>query len=226
MAKPCFRRFWVIVRPDGSAEPQFDPITGKSREIGVDLGPVAQILFFPITPVLAEKIRANGDEAEASNFPVLTFMVPPGKPVKFHRLGDVRLDPVQVCGFCKAVFDDSAEECPRCLAKVSYYCGKCDSLKMEPLVDFVIQNRGRLKKKIRIVNALHRYAWKVIENIPGGWQLVDAQLRCPDCEATMPRGLKTIPCIQHALDERIFIYYHLELDGIKHIILDYKLNKV
>jgi len=135
MAQPTFRRFWIRVLPDGSALPQFDPETGKYCGFESYPGQVAQIIFMAITPLLAEKIQANGDRAEPSQLPCLTFDVPPGTKADFHRAGSLRLEPMHVCGFCEAEFAPELDTCPRCLAKNRWYCGACDALIENPIVD-------------------------------------------------------------------------------------------
>ncbi|MHB8123474.1 MAG: hypothetical protein ACYDG4_15125 [Desulfuromonadaceae bacterium] len=135
MARPTFRRFWVRIRPDGSALPQFDPRTGKYCGYEDYKGPVTQILFYPVTPHLAELIRGQGDMAEASSLPALIFDVPPGASSHLHRVGTLRLNPWHICGFCEAEFEVTKEVCPRCLAKNQWYCGTCDSLIEQPLLD-------------------------------------------------------------------------------------------
>jgi len=126
---------WIKVLPNGHALPQFDPVTGEDQQCGDYTGPVAQILFYPITPRLAELINAQGDVAEASDLKPLCFDVPPGTPVEFYRTGTLRIDPQNICGFCELEFEYSSDMCPRCLAKNQWYCGACDELVADPIVD-------------------------------------------------------------------------------------------
>jgi len=142
MARPHFRRFWVRVLPDGRALSQFDPKTGEYCGYEAYPGPVAQILFYAITPRLAELIRANKDVAEASNLPILTFEIAPGERSELYRKGTLMLFPRRICGFCEAEFDADIAICPRCLAKNQWYCGTCDTLVEKPLID-------PIKKQIR-----------------------------------------------------------------------------
>lgn len=51
------------------------------------------------------------------------------------------------------------------------------------------------------------------------------QVRCPVCEMTDPRGVELIRCIGDFMDERLFTYYVLKIDGRKHLILDYRLRR-
>jgi hypothetical protein len=132
MARPTFRRFWIKILPDGTADSQFDPFTGRTTE--KYSGPAAQVLFYPITPKLAELIKSNGDQAEASHLKPLVFDIPPGGEYKFHRTGKLRYDLQHICGFCEAEFSSDLDVCPRCLAKNQWYCGACDELKPEPLI--------------------------------------------------------------------------------------------
>lgn len=221
-AQPTFRRFWIRILPDGSALPQFDPEIGKYCGYEEYLKPVAQILFFPVTPRLADLIRSQGDMAEASDLKPLAFDVPPGSEMEFHRAATVRLNPKCICGFCEAEFDSSLRECPRCLAKNRWYCGKCDELKETPIVDFELQNSEGEKRTVRIPPALWDYAPDVVQQIPGKWCIKAAHERCPDCEATDPRGVKTIRCIGDFCEEKLFTHYVLTIDGQKHIIMDYR----
>jgi len=198
MAQPTFRRFWVEIHPDGSASPQFDPFTGKSHETSDAKRPVAQVLFYPISPGLAEKIRAQGDVAEPSELPVLSFEAPPCRPIDlgrrplpdFYRTGTLRYYMRRICGFCEAEFGPDVEVCPRCLAKNQWYCGTCDTLISAPIVDRELD-----------------------------------QVRCPVCEKTEPRGLKMIRCIGDFNEEKLYTHYVLEIDGHRHLILDYKLKR-
>lgn len=136
MAQPTFRRFWIRVLPDGSALPQFDPNTGKYCGFESYPGQVAQIIFMAVTPTLAQKIVANGDQAEPSVLPTLTFDIPPGMRADLHRVGSLQLEPMHVCGFCEMEFSAELDTCPRCLAKNQWYCGKCDALIQRPIVDY------------------------------------------------------------------------------------------
>ncbi|OPY54709.1 MAG: hypothetical protein A4E48_00288 [Methanosaeta sp. PtaU1.Bin060] len=207
--------------------PQFDPFTGKSHECGEYLGPVAQVLFCPISPSLAEKIRKNGDQAEASELPMLSFDLPPGTVLdsreKFSRYGRLRQDRMRICGFCNLEFESDRNDacCPRCLAKIQWYCSKCDALKHNPLV-FLKLRRGDDMKIVRIPIALLDYVGQIVRNIPGGWGLdfKDIEVRCPECEPTDPRGLRPVKAIGEFMRERIFTHYVLDVDGHRHIILD------
>lgn len=223
-AKPPFRRFWIRILPDGSALPQFDPETGKYCGYEEYLQPVAQILFLPITPLLAERIRSHGDMAEASGLKPLAFDILPGSEVRFHRTGTMRLKPMKICGFCEAEFDTSINICPRCLAKNQWYCSKCDELKEVPIVDFELQNDKGERRIVRIPPALWGFAPDVIEQITGRWVIRATHERCPDCEKTDPRGVRQIRCVGDFYEEKLFTSYCLEIDGQKHIILDYKLR--
>lgn len=136
MARPTFRRFWVRILPDGSALPQFDPYTGKYCGFESYSGQVAQIVFMGITPQLAEKIRANGDLAEPTQLPNLTFEVPPGTKADLYRTGTLQLMPMRVCGFCSAEFAPGLDTCPRCLARNHWYCEACDKLVENPIIDY------------------------------------------------------------------------------------------
>lgn len=115
--------------------PQFDPKTGKYCGFEHYEGQVAQVLFLPVSPRLAELIKANGDKAEPSVLSPLTFDVDPGQHADMHRVGNLRLDPMHVCGFCEVEFPIENEVCPRCLAKNQWYCGKCDALVADPIID-------------------------------------------------------------------------------------------
>jgi hypothetical protein len=223
MAQPTFRRFWIRIRPDGSALPQFDPRTGKYCGFEKYPGAVAQILFFPITPRLAELIKTHGDVAEASNLRPLTFDILPGSTTSgnLYRVGNLRLEPKRICGFCEAEFDVTLKVCPRCLAKNQWYCGKCDELKENPIVDFELQNKYGDKRTIRIPPALWDYAPDVVRQI-GGWGIKGAHERCPDCEKTDPRGVRTIRCVGDFCEEKLFTHYVLTFEGEKHIIMDYR----
>ncbi len=220
-AQPIFRRFWIKVKPDGSALPQFDT-TGKDHGCGEYEGPVAQILFYPVSPKLAGLIQSHGDKAEPSRLRPLAFDIPPGEEVTFHRVGVLRIEPIKVCGFCGAEFDFELRECPRCLARLEWHCDKCDSLK-EPLIDTLLVNSQKRFKKIKIVPALQKWAWKIAENLPGRWSFYDIQARCPDCEiAGDPRGLRLVRCVGDSGFERLFTHYILQFGNERHIILDYK----
>lgn len=224
MAKPIFRRFWVKIRPDGTAIPQFDPKDGKSREVGTDLVPLASLIFHPVTPILAERIKSNGDYAEPSDLPILSFDFLPGDKIEFNRVGSLRIDPVKVCGFCGAEFDWDSEECPRCLSRIKWYCPECDELK-EPLIDTLIVSPEEVVRAIKIVPALQKWAWKIVEQLPGKWGFHDIQARCPDCEKNDPRGLLPVQCIASTGAERLYTYYDLRINGKLHRILDYRLSR-
>jgi hypothetical protein len=176
MAQPLFRRYWVKIHPDGSAFSQFDPFTGKSHESSEDKDPVAQVLFFPMTPGLAKKISDRGDKAEPSSLPVISFDIPIGGGALLYRVGKLRYDLRQICGLCQLEFSSDLEECPRCLAKNQWYCGGCETLKADPLID---PEKG--------------------------------QVRCPDCEAKLPRGLRNIQCIGEFYEENHYTSYVLEI---------------
>lgn len=225
MSQPPFRRFWIRVLPDGSAIPQFDPHTGKYCGYEAYDGPVAQILFYPVTPHLAELIRAQGDQAEKSNLKPLVFDVLPGEKADMHRDGVLRLDPMHICGFCEAEFVPELGICPRCLARNQWYCGKCDALKENPVVELDLQNRDGWKRSMQIPYALLGYASDLVRQIPGPWGIKGAQVRCPDCEAIEPRGLRPIRCIGDFCEERHFTHYVLEIGTERRIILDYKLRR-
>ncbi|MFA5753413.1 MAG: hypothetical protein WC910_10130 [Bacteroidales bacterium] len=214
MAQPLFRRYWIKVHPDGSAFSQFDPFSGKSHESGEDKDPVAQVLFYPVSSGLADKICKQGDKAEPSNLPPLVFDIPIGGGAKLYRVGKLRYDLRQICGICQMEFSPDLEECPRCLAKNQWYCGSCDALKDKPIID---QETN--------------------------------QVRCPDCEATLPRGLRHIECIGEFYQESHYTSYVLEISDRchsveymdidegdwktciqsqstqRHLILDYKINR-
>lgn len=231
MAQPTFRRFWIRILPDGSALPQFNPVTGKYCGYEEYRGPVAQILFYPITPGLAERIQANGDRAEPSNLPVLSFEVLPGSKADMHRSGTLRYDLKRICGFCGTEFDPEQEECPCCLNRNQWYCGKCDELKRSYIVELELQalnpldEEHPLEKLIRIPWSLLPAARQLVHNIPGRWGLKGVQVRCLQCEATEPRGLKHIQHIGEFYDEKLLTHYVLTIDGEKHIILDYWLRR-
>jgi hypothetical protein len=224
-AQPAFRRFWVRILPDGSALPQFDPRTGKYCGFEEYLKPVAQVLFFPVTPRLAGLIRSQGDVAEASDLMPLTFDISPGTEIEFHRVGTVHLKPKMICGFCEAEFDISEKVCPRCLAKNQWYCGKCDELKEIPIVDFELLNAAGEKRIVHIPPALWDYVPDVIRQIPGRWYLRAAHERCPDCEKVDPRGVRRIQCVGEFCEEKLYTHYVLDFNGERHIIMDYKLRR-
>jgi hypothetical protein len=221
MAQPTFRRFWVRILPDGSAIPQFDPRTGKYCGYEAYPGSVAQILFYPITPRLAELIKKQGDIAQASGLRPLAFDVLPGSMAPMHRVGKLRLEPKRICGFCEAEFDAALRVCPRCLAKNQWYCGKCDELKETPIIDFELQNSDGDERIIRIPPALWEYAPDIVRQI-GEWGIKGTRERCPDCEATDPRGVRTIRCLGDFCEEKLFTHYILVIDDEKHIIMDYR----
>lgn len=224
MGQPKFRRYWIRILPDGSALPQFDPRTGKYCGYEAYEGPVAQVLFYPVTPRLAELIKKQGDEAEPSNLPVLIFDVPHGCPARMNRAGTLRLDPWHICGFCGAEFESFVETCPRCLTKNQWYCGKCDKLIEKPLVKLSLRTKENGRKKIFIPYALVNRAQDVVRHIPGGWIVNDITAFCPICETRgEPRGLRYLNfCIGDFTTERHFTHYVLSIGNEKHIILDYK----
>lgn len=209
--------------PDGSAVSQFDPHTGKYCGYESYDGAVAQILFYPITPRLAELIRAHGDQAEASDPRPLAFDVPPGERADMHREGTLRLDPMHICGFCGAEFGPELGVCPRCLAANQWYCGKCDALKENPLVELDIWDRADQHRSVRVPYALLGWASDLIRQIPGKWAIKSASVRCPDCENVEPRGLRPVRCIGDFCEERLCTHYILDIGTERHIILDYKL---
>jgi hypothetical protein len=225
MAQPTFRRFWIRVLPDGSAIPQFDPNTGKYCGYEAYQGPVAQILFYPISPRLAELIRAQGSQAEASNLKPLAFDIPPGGTADMHREGALRLDPMHICGFCGTEFGPELGVCPKCLAANQWYCGKCDALKENPIVELDLQNRANETRTMRIPYALIGWASDLVRQLPGRWGIKGYHVRCPDCEAVEPRGLKPVRCLGDFCDERHFTHYVLNIGSEKHIIMDYKLRR-
>jgi hypothetical protein len=222
MAQPTFRRFWIRVIPDGSAIPQFDPHTGKYCGYEAYEGPVAQVLFYPISPRLAELIRSQGDQSEASDIKPIVFDIPPSERADMHREGTLRLDPKHICGFCEAEFGPELGVCPRCLASNQWYCGKCDALKENPIVELDIRDRADQHRPMRIPYALLGWASDLVRQIPGRWAIKSAQIRCPDCEATEPRGLRPIRRIGEFCEERHFTHYVLRIGAERHIILDYK----
>ena len=221
-AEPPFRRFWVRIKPDGSAIPQFDPKTGNYCAFEDYPNPVAQIIFLPVSPRLAELMQSQGNKAEASTLKTLEFEVPPGATAHMHRVGTYRLQPMMVCGFCELEYDLDIEICPRCMAKNQFYCSKCDSLKPDPIIDTILIDSGGVIRIIRIAPSLQKWAWKIAEQLPGGWTFRDVQARCPDCEATDPRGLKVIQCVGQFTKEFLHTHYILEIDSERHIILDYR----
>ena len=221
MAQPTFRRFWIRILPDGSAIPQFDPRTGKYCGFETYPGSVAQILFYPVTPRLAELIKKQGDVAQASALRPLAFDILYGSTASMHRVGKLRLEPKRICGYCEAEFDASLRVCPRCLAKNQWYCGKCDALKEIPIIDFELQNKDGDERTIRIPPALWEYAPKIVRQI-GGWGIKGIRERCPDCEATDPRGVRTIRCLGDFCEEKLLTYYALTIGREKHIIMDYR----
>ncbi len=231
MAQPTFRRFWIRILPDGRAISQFDPSTGKYCGFEEFRDPVAQVLFYPITPGLAEKIQAQGDKAEASCLPVLSFEALPGASIEMHRVGILRYDLRQICGFCEAEFEPELDVCPRCMAKNQWYCGKCDDLKPRPIIDLELQapdpsaSKAVLTRWVLIPAALEASAGEIARNLPGPWGLKSVQVRCPECEQVLPWGLKRIQCIGQFYDEKLFTHYILELEAERHIILDYTLRR-
>lgn len=214
--------------PDGRALPQFDPFTGKSHECGEYLGPVAQVLFRPISPSLAEKIRKNGDQAEPSELPALSFDLPPGTILdsrqKFSRYGRLRQDRMRICSFCNLEFESDRSDacCPRCLAKIQWYCSECDELKHNPIVLLKLRRGEDDMKIIRIPPALLGYVGQIVRNIPGRWglDLNGIEVRCPECEPVCPQGLRPVRVIGEFMRERIFTHYVLDVNGQRHIILD------
>jgi hypothetical protein len=223
MARPLFRRFWIKILPNGSAVSQFDPFTGKSQEIGSYNTPCAQILFYPMSSSLAQKIRSNGDTAEASNLPLLTFDIPPDGTFKFERIGTLRLDLRTICGYCELEYSADLPECPRCLAKDQWLCVACGKLISNPIVSLQLQGAEGIPKWIQIVPALKGFEGEIIHNLPGKWGLKTVQVRCPECEKTIPRGLKLHKCTANCYEEHLYTRYNLIIDGKKHIILDYKI---
>jgi hypothetical protein len=223
--EPIFRRFWVRIMPDGSAIPQFDPMTGKYCAFEDYPNQVAQIIFLPVSPRLAELMQSQGNKAEASALKMLEFEVPPGASAHMHRVGTYRLQPMMVCGFCELEYDPELDVCPRCLAKNQFYCSKCDSLKPDPIIDTQLINSEGMIRPIRIAPSLQKWAWKIAEQLPGKWAFRGIQVRCPDCEATDPRGLKVIQCVGQFTKEFLHTHYLLEIGSKRHIILDYKLAR-
>jgi len=225
MARPTFRRCWTKILPDGSIQPQFGP-DGKDHGCGEYTGPVAQILFNPISQDLSDKIKALGGLSEPSELRQLVFDIPPGSPVEFCRKGSLRLDLIKSCGFCGAKFDLELSECPFCLARVEWYCVDCDKLVDNPIIQFIAQRADSGEhRKIDIPLHLHRWAWKIIPQIRG-FVLKGAQFRCPTCEAKgSPVGLKPIPCIREVNDERLYTHYVLVIGNSRHLILDFKVNR-
>ena len=241
MAQPKFRRFWVIIEPNGTPRPQFDPKTGKSIETTTYKGPIAQVLFYAVTPLLAQRISSAGDMAEPSSLPPLKFDIPPGEECQFYRQGKLRLDFRKVCGFCEYTFPWEVEECPRCLATTQFYCSHCEELKRDPIVELKLAVLGPDGKPVRRHNVrLPLLLWgklsdgdlrRFLHNIPPPpeqdyWTLLEVQIRCPDCERKHgPHGLIETPCIGKMTTESHYTNYVLQIGSQKHIILDYKLTR-
>lgn len=110
------------------------------------------------------------------------------------------------------------------MAKIEWYCGECDKLK-KPLIDTILVNSSKDTRMIKIVPALQKWAWKIAEQLPGHWEFHDIQARCPDCEKTNPRGLKTVECVANAGIESLYTHYVLIVNGKKTLILDYKITR-
>ena len=134
-SRPVFKRFWIKVLPDGTALPQFDPFTGEEHLWDEYRGLLAQVLFVPMTPGLAQKIRQHGNLSGPSKLPQIAIDIPPGSGMHYERRARVRLDLTKICGFCEAEFDPDTNECPRCLAKNQWYCSTCDDIKPDPILD-------------------------------------------------------------------------------------------
>ncbi len=134
-SRPVFKRIWIKVLPDGVALPQFDPFTGEEHLWNEYEGPLAQVLFVPMTQGLAQKMAQHGNLAGPSKLPPIAIDIPPGATVHYERLSKVMLDLTKICGFCEAEFEPEIDECPRCLAKNQWYCSTCDTVKFDPIID-------------------------------------------------------------------------------------------
>ena len=226
--QPTFRRYWIKILPSGEALPQFDPLTGVEHQWQEYTGPLAQVLFLPMTPALAARIQAAGKNlAEASTLKALSFDVLPGEEVLYHRVGKVKWDTKQICGLCEAEFNLGLTECPRCLAKNQWYCSKCDELKHSPIAELILEDplAEGVYKRFRIAShlALQPYSLgKILQELPYKWPMKGVQIRCPECEKVEQRGLNQIRCIAEFMSFRHFMSHDLTIGGVMHIIIDYK----
>jgi hypothetical protein len=200
-SKPVFRRFWVKVLPDGRAMPQFDPFSGAEHLWHEYDGPLAQVLFLPMTPTLAEKLKQHGNRGGPSKLPQVVIDIPPGSTVHYERRGRAQFDLTKICGFCEAEFDPDLKECPLCLAKNQWYCSVCDTIKFEPLY---VRN-----------STCNEECQRSCTGCPS------AQVRCPECEAKEPHGLNTIHCLGEFYEGRNFFTTILDVDGTRHLIINY-----
>lgn len=236
--KPLFRRYWVKILPDGSAISQFDP-DGKYTQWHDNI-PAKRIMFLPFSLEFAEKVRSKGDDAEASNLPILVFDVTQKSAAwtgtgalfngchsvhsivpnvtRYHRNVVIRQQMYTVCRFCGATLNSDTTQCPRCLGRNWYYCDKCDSLKARPIVKLELQTFGGVTKWISIPHALLTSAIKIAHCLPGRWGVKNVQILCPDC--VEPRGLMSVNCIIEEPEQTIKHTHDIEIDGKRHLITD------
>lgn len=226
--QPTFRRYWVKILPSGEAKPQFDPLTGTEHQWQEYVGPLAQVLFLPMTPVLVQRILAAGKNlAEPSSLKQLVFDVLPGEKVAYHRIGKVRWDTKTICGLCETEFNSDLIECPRCLAKNHWYCGRCDTMIRSPIAELILEDpedETRLKR-IRLapyLASLPYYLGKILKELPFRWAVKSVQIRCPECEKVEPRGLNQIKCIAEFMNFKHNMSHDLTIGDTRHIIIDYK----
>jgi predicted RNA-binding Zn-ribbon protein involved in translation (DUF1610 family) len=123
--------FWYREYQDGRIEREFDLLTGHVNQWGGKMPEGLRVVgWLPVTPDLAQKMKAFGEFGIPTAGPSIFTRVLPGEvPIIFKEVTVYQGQRVH-CKACGAVFrsESTPQTCPACGASHSWKCAKCGKL--------------------------------------------------------------------------------------------------
>ncbi len=129
--KMALEFYWFRIYEDGRVETEFDLDTGQIRLWGPVTPPgLIRVGWQPVTPDLAQKMRAFGEFGKPTHAPPVTINVKPGEEIVIFK--DCSVCNYQVvCKSCGTAYHtmENLEACPQCGAKPCWKCERCGMLR-------------------------------------------------------------------------------------------------
>lgn len=126
--------FWWREFADGRIEQEFDLDTGQIRPWGGTPPDLVKAGWIPVSPALAQKMKAFGEYGIPTVSPQILISLKPGEDLEIYKDAEVKRGLHVHCKACGANFRSfgSPEGCPFCGAQKSWRCSKCDQIRTTP----------------------------------------------------------------------------------------------
>ena len=132
--KTALSFFWWREYADGRVEQEFDLETGQIRPWGSTPDNLVRAGWIPVTPDLAQKMRAFGEFGTPTQSPQMIISLKPGDELQIFKDIDIKRGYQVHCKSCGATFRSFGlpAGCPYCGAAKSWRCEKCNKILAAP----------------------------------------------------------------------------------------------